>query len=78
MQFFKASPKNLDGVRIIQLPDSPLKEEQLQKIVKHSPTVKDRSAHELLLKDQIITVIEKYPIIDNSVSSDKQDTIAVG
>ena len=78
MQFFKASPKNLDGVRIIQLPDSPLKEEQLQKIGKHSPTVKDRSAHELLLKDQIITVIEKYPIIDNSVSSEKQDTIAVG
>ena len=78
MQFFKASPKNLDGVRMIQLPDSPLKEEQLQKIVKHSPTVKDRSAHELLLKDHIITVIEKYPIIDSSVSTDKQDTIAVG
>lgn len=54
MQLFKVSPKNSDGIRKIVMPESPMAEDAILKVCKHSPTVKDRSAHELLLKDQIV------------------------
>jgi hypothetical protein len=65
MQFFKASPKNKQGIRKIELPESPIPKEQIEKH-KCSPTVKDRTHHELLLKDQIITVVEKYIIYNDN------------
>ncbi len=76
MQFFKVSPKNSDGIRKVVLPDSPMTEEVIKKVCRHSPTVKDRSAHELLLKDQIVTVIEKFPILNQDQTN--VDTVAIG
>ncbi|CDW83101.1 protein kinase domain protein [Stylonychia lemnae] len=78
LQLFKASPKNESGIRKVVQPSSPVASDK-QNDQKLSPRFKDRKNHnQLLLKDQIVTVVERYLIQDENIDPENMTEVRIG